>query len=128
MWVRDDGAKAVAVKVNEAVVMSADLQPFVRDGRTLVPARFISEALGAEVGWCGVEQKVTITKDNTEIILTIGSAVYTVNGSQRTLDVPAQLREGRTVVPLRLIAEIFGCEVEWDPGPRNRIDWIRITT
>jgi len=44
----------------------------------------------------------------------IGNSVFSVNGEQKTLDVPPQLVGGRTLVPVRAIAESFGAEVGWD--------------
>lgn len=90
-----------------------DVPPVIVEGRTLVPLRAIFEALGAEVGWDGNTQTVTATKATTEIKLIIGGQAYK-NGQLVTLDVPAKIVDGRTMVPLRFVSEAMGSQVDWD--------------
>jgi hypothetical protein len=96
-----------------------EAEPFINAeaGRTLVPLRFVSEALGAEVGWDPETRQVTITDDEQEIILTIGSTTVQVNGEKQTVDcAPEILAPGRTFVPLRFISETLEAEVTYDPS------------
>lgn len=88
--------------------------------RTLVPIRFMSEALGYTVSWNDVDQIVTIQKDGVTISMTIGSNVYTVNGIEKTMDTAAELSNDRTFVPIRFVAEALGANVGWD-GNTNRV-------
>ena len=88
--------------------------PVISDGRTLVPLRFIAESFGAEVAWDGASKTVSIDADGKKIELIIGSNKITVSGEEAELDVPAQVIEGRTVIPLRAVAEALGKEVFWD--------------
>ncbi|MCH5186999.1 MAG: copper amine oxidase N-terminal domain-containing protein [Oscillospiraceae bacterium] len=94
-------------------------KPVIVDGRTLVPLRAIFEAMGAEVDWDGESQKVTATRDGITINLNIGSNELVVNGETVELDVPAQLINNTTMVPVRAIAESFNCEVDWNDGARR---------
>lgn len=94
-------------------------KPVIVDGRTLVPLRAIFEAMGAEVNWDNNTQTVTATRNGTAISLAIGSDKLYVNGEERTLDVPAQLINGSTMVPVRAVAESFNCEVDWNDGARR---------
>ncbi|MCD5406729.1 MAG: copper amine oxidase N-terminal domain-containing protein [Desulfotomaculum sp.] len=55
-----------------------------------------------------------ITKDDIVISMDIGSEVYFINGVEKTLDVPPYVKDGRTMVPLRMIAEALGAKVEFD--------------
>jgi len=80
----------------------------------LVPIRTISEEMGAEVTYNDATKQVLIAKDDTEILLTIGSQEAYVNGEKIMLDVPAMIIEGRTMVPLRFISESMNATVEWD--------------
>lgn len=91
-----------------------DAAPFVKEGssRTLVPVRFVAEALGAEVIWSGKEQSVTI-KDNKEIILTIGKVNVTVDGIEQQIDC-APIKTNRTYVPIRFISETLGAKVSYN--------------
>ncbi len=88
--------------------------PFTENGRTLVPVRFISEAFGASVGWDDVSQTVSVQLDDKTISLVIGSNQMLVNGQAVTLDVPANTVNGRTLIPLRALAEALGKHVLWD--------------
>lgn len=88
--------------------------PFINDGRTLVPIRFISEAFGAEVNWNGDKREVTIKQDKNTIKMTIDSNSYTINRKSFELDVPATVTQDRTFVPLRAVAEALGKKVAWD--------------
>ena len=109
-----------------------DAPPFIvkNAGRTLVPVRFITEAFGAEVEWNGQERKVTIKKSPTEnhppllIEMWIGKKVVYVNLKKQTIDVaPLIIQPGRTMVPLRFIAETLGSSVSWD-GVKKEISII----
>ena len=91
-----------------------DVQPQLINNRTMVPLRAIFEALGATVDWNGDTQTVTSTKDKTTISLTINNPTMYVNGAAVTLDSPACLVGGRTLVPVRAISEAFGVEVKWE--------------
>ena len=91
-----------------------DVAPVIRNDRTMLPARFVAEALGASVEWNEAAQKVTITKENTVIEITIGSNIAFVNGMEVILDSPAFIENSRTYLPLRFIAENLGAEVEWN--------------
>jgi len=99
--------------------LTFDVPPQIIDGRTLVPLRAIFEALGAEVNWNEATQTITATKDTTTVVLTIGSTTATVSGRSVTLDVPPQVINGRTLVPLRFVAESFGVAVDWNGDTRT---------
>ncbi|WP_172633852.1 copper amine oxidase N-terminal domain-containing protein [Caldisericum exile] len=96
-----------------------DAPPFIDkiSNRTLVPVRFISEALGFDVLWDGIKKEVTIKnrENTTEIKLYINKTTATVNGKSIALDVaPVILPPGRTFVPIRFISETFKGTVYWD--------------
>jgi len=94
--------------------LAFDVPPVIEQGRTLVPLRAIFEALGAKVGWNSAARTVTATKDGVEMRLTLGQATAYRNGQPVTLDVPAKIVKGRTLVPLRFVSEALGCRVKWD--------------
>lgn len=91
-----------------------DVEPIVRNDRTMLPARFVAENLGATVEWNQDDQQVIIVKDDTKIVLTIGSSSASINGKQITLDSPAFVENDRTYTPVRFIAENLGAEVTWN--------------
>lgn len=94
--------------------LSFDQPPVIINGRTMVPLRAIFQALGAQVDWDGATRTVTATKGNTVIVLVIGSPTAFKDGRPVTLAQPALLMAGRTMVPLRFIAESLGAVVNWD--------------
>lgn len=114
----------ITVMVNGKDVVF-DQVPVVENGRTLVPLRAIFEAFDAEIEWDDATQTViaevctTMHKEDvTKVKLTIGSDIMNVidpSGETRnvTLDVPAKIINGRTLVPVRAISEAFGYDIEW---------------
>lgn len=90
------------------------VMPFIDNGRTMVPIRFISENLGAKVDWNQEQKKATITGEGIVIELVLGENQITVNGEKKDLDAPATLSGGRTFVPLRVISEALGKSIHWD--------------
>jgi hypothetical protein len=103
----------------DACPLRTDQAPVVISGRTLVPVRAVVETLGAVVEYSADTQTVFATRGPVSIALRIGSVVATVNCEDRTLDVPAQIMNGRTMVPLRFIGEILGAVVTWDQQTRT---------
>lgn len=91
-----------------------DTPPVIKDGRTLIPVRAISEGFEAKVVWNAEERTVTVTKGDKEMVLKVGSVVAYINGVETRLDVSAEILNGRTVIPLRFIIEGLGLRVEWD--------------
>ena len=97
-----------------------DAPPVAINGRTLLPIRYVAEPLGASVGWNAGEQKATVTLGSRVIELWIGNNRAVVDGVETQIDasnpdvVPMVLPPGRTMLPLRFVAEALGCDVGWD--------------
>lgn len=108
----------IMVKVNGKKV-KFDQPPIIQDGRTLVPVRATCEAMGINVEWWDTQQKVVLTKGNTQVVLQIGNQNFTTNqNGECWLDVPPQIINGRTLLPIRAVAEQFGYNVEWNGSSR----------
>ncbi|MBQ9932186.1 MAG: hypothetical protein IJO79_07515 [Firmicutes bacterium] len=88
--------------------------PYIKNRRTMVPLRYISESLGADVFWDNDTRTATVKKDDKVIQVPIGADHYLVNGVKYTQDAPAEIVERRTFVPIRCIAEALACDVEWE--------------
>ena len=101
------------------VVSVLDAPPFITNGRTMVPLRFISESLGAQVDWNALTRTVTVQGGGNTIILTVGVSTATVNGQARSLEAPPQIVGGRTFVPLRFINESLGAQVNYNSTTRS---------
>jgi len=95
-------------------VVQLDAAPEIKDGRTFLPLRAIAEAFGAQVEWNADTQGITVTLGSNTIGLQIGNNTAVVNGNVISI-VPPYIKNGRTMVPLRVIAEGLGATVEWDP-------------
>ena len=108
----------VTVNMNGAE-MQFDVAPIIENDRTLIPIRGLLETLGAKVEWDHDNYNAIADKDGVRVVLPIGSSTAYVNGEARTLDVPAELRNGRTMVPLRFILQSFGIEIEWEQETRT---------
>lgn len=105
-------AGAVDLYVDNDLI-ETDTPPTIVDGRTLVPVRAIFEAIGATVTWDSATRTATGVRDDVVVTIQIDNATAYVNGEARTLDVPAQIINNRTMVPARFISEAMGCEVTW---------------
>jgi len=96
-----------------------DQPPIIKSGRTLVPLRAIFEALQAVVDYNPTTKTITAKKGNTTVTLTIGSKSATINGTSVTLDVEAQIINGRTLVPVRFVSEALGEDISYDPTKKQ---------
>ena len=111
-------AQAAPKVVLDGKTLTFDTAPVEEQGRILVPLRIIFEALGATVGWDEATQTVTAQKDGVEIKLVIGGQAYK-NNQAVSLDVPAKVVDGRTLVPIRFVSEALGATVGWENGVVN---------
>lgn len=112
-FVKQKELPIIQVVVNDKKIVF-DQNPIIIQNRTLVPLRAIFEELGAEVNWDGDTRTVTSTKGQTTISMSVGKTEMYKNGDLITLDVVPQLLGGRTLVPVRAVAEGFDCKVDWD--------------
>lgn len=110
----------------DGTIVETDVPPFIdENGRTMVPVRFVSEALGCVVGWNAEEQRVRITRTGIAVDLYIGQKTAHIKGididgtETKEMDTTAVLKAGRTMVPLRFLAETFGLKVDWKEEQRT---------
>ena len=97
--------------INDTIVTIPDAAPYIANSRTYVPFRALGEAIGADVVWDNDARTVTYTLDGNEIVMTIGSTTYTVNGVEKTMDMAPEITGERTYVPIRFIGEALGFKV-----------------
>jgi len=109
-----------------------DVNPEIIDGRTMVPLRKIFEEIGANVKWDDETKTVSARKSSKTISLTIDSNELKIDKGDTdtdgnavvenvTIEVPAQIVSGRTLVPARAISESFGLNVNWDSDKKKVI-------
>ena len=108
--------------VVDGKVIASEPKPIIENDRTLVPIRFALEELGAEFEWSPKERTVTITKDDVNVHLRIDSQLvsYDKDGKNHIItDVAPKIIDDRTFVPIRLISNIFGLNIDWDNNSRT---------
>ena len=128
----------IHVTIDGVPVNFPDQTPVIVDGRTLVPVRGVFEDLGFDVSWnentrmATLRRIVSISGDSSdvpvrfteEIFITIGSDAFQYNSTlintpqNHVLDVPAQIINGRTMLPIRAVLESVGYSVEWNTFTR----------
>jgi len=94
--------------------VTLDYPPYIKNGRTFVPVRFITEAFGATIEWEAKSQMIYITLGDMTILMQIGNNTVFVNGKSYLLDAAPEIRNSRTFVPIRFIAETFESSIDWD--------------
>lgn len=99
--------------------LSFDVPPMIINDRTLVPVRAIFEAMGADVTWDAEERTVEGFGDGIYVSMRIDETEVSVNSVITAIDVPAQVYNDRTLVPLRVVSECLGATVEWDGSTRT---------
>jgi hypothetical protein len=108
------GNPKIIVNGAEQVIDESGTVPVLQNGRTLLPVRAVVEAMNGSVEWDGATETVTLTCEGNVIRLTIGSGTAYLNGNMETLDTVPVLINGRTMLPIRFIAEGFGYDVVWN--------------
>lgn len=109
-------AATTQIKIDDVVVKS-DTAPEQKNNRTMVPLRVISENLGAQVHW--QDSQITLAMDQTTIKLNLNNRTVIKNGEKEQLDVQPYMKNNRTYVPIRFIAETFGSQVHYNQGTVN---------
>jgi len=93
--------------------------PLIKDGRTLVPIRAIIEAMGGSVGWDPGQGKVSLNAFGHDIAMWIDSKAIQVDGAANSMDVPPQIINERTMLPVRFVVENVGCQIVWIASTRE---------
>lgn len=111
----------VNVLLNYNYIEFPDVTPQNIEGRILVPIKTISEEMGAEVLYDHGTRVVTIIDGEKTILLNIGETTAYINGIENELDVPANVIDGRTMVPIRFVSESMDAVVDWDGDTKTVI-------
>lgn len=107
-----DGPKVVCRAPGQSGdYLSSKVQPFIENGRMMVPLRTVSETLGFKVQWDAQNKKVTVSNQGKTVILAINSCVAMVNGISCKMDAPARIISSHTFVPIRFMSDNLGYNV-----------------
>ncbi|MEQ8201112.1 MAG: copper amine oxidase N-terminal domain-containing protein [Syntrophomonadaceae bacterium] len=99
-----------------------DVAPYIRNGRTYMPIRYVAYAMGltdADIVWDEATRTVILTKEQTRVTLIIGSRNIYINGSPMLMDVPPEITNSRTCLPIAWVARAFGYNAVWDAWART---------
>ncbi|MFM9413317.1 N-acetylmuramoyl-L-alanine amidase [Peptococcus simiae] len=113
-----EAAPAPSIIVNGSKI-ETDVPPVIQNGRTLVPIRFVSSALGASVEWTQANQTATVQLGQNNLAFPYGRQVYYLNGQAKGIDVNIQLINNRIMIPLRVAGESLGQNIWWDNATRT---------
>ena len=108
-----------------------DAAPFIENGRTFVPVRYLGYALGLaekDVSWDNEEQKAALKRGGTVLEMTIGVPEVVTNGQAKAIDVAPILKSEpawRTYLPARFVAEGLGYKVDWDGSLGLVVCWLK---
>ncbi len=104
--------------------VTIDVAPQIIEGRSLLPIKWVAEPLGADVSWNAVDRKVTISLNGMILELWVGKSQARVNGALVAIDttngkVVPVIVSGRTMLPVRFVAEQLGADVQWEQATKT---------
>lgn len=111
----------VFTKVNKNVTTThqMDVAAYVKNGRVMLPLRYVAEALGLQVSWVPQTKTVIIWDLTQRVEIPIKSNKMIVNGVTYTSDVKPEIKNSRTMLPIANVARalglIDGSDIIWDP-------------
>lgn len=110
---------SISILVNNSKIYS-DVEPFISNGTTYVPLRFIGEALKTDnISWNEESQSVTIKKENDTLIFFINKNYAFINNIRTSINGIPVIKNNRTFVPLRIISENLNATVNWNETSRT---------
>ncbi len=116
------GSKTMIVNEKKTTM---DVEPITMFERTVLPIRYVVEALGGTLGYEVHSKAITIELDSIRIEMQLKNPTATVNGVQKQIDpddprvMPISVPPGRTMIPVRFVAENLGCQVDWEPHSKT---------
>jgi len=113
------GNPIITVGGKELAIDDESSVPVIIDGRTLLPVRAVFENIGGSVLWDEETRAVLLARKDVIITLSIGSESAFLNQEQHLLDVSPVIIGGRTMLPIRFIAESFGFDVSWNDNDKT---------
>ncbi|KAE9636140.1 hypothetical protein GND95_03165 [Defluviitalea raffinosedens] len=105
----------------EGETVTADVAPYIKDGRTMLPVKYVAYALGIDpsnIKWDQATKTVTILGDRV-VQVKIGSKDLVVNGAVLTMDTAAEVKDGRTFLPISWVASALNVPYSWDDATKT---------
>ena len=92
-----------------------DAKPFIQDGRTMIPIRYVAESLGMKVMWNKQSKIVTLQDEERKVEIVTNGKKIVVNGKEYVSDVAPVIENGRTYLSISNIGKVSGAKVTWNP-------------
>lgn len=106
------GSNQALISGNEVTVEAV---PYIENATTMIPLRFFSEnVLKANVQWTAATNQIDIYDRIQSLTIYLNDNTVVSEGDSYEMPMPATVKQGRTYLPLRLIAELFDCTVHYD--------------
>ena len=106
----------------DGVEQTMDVAPYIKEGRTYLPVRYVANALGVDnnnIMWDSASGTATLIKGDKVVQVVVGSKNMVINGATIAMDAAPEIKDGRTMLPFRWIAWAFGANVEWDAATQT---------
>lgn len=120
----DENADSITLQIGNPIMTAdneeteidegRDTVPVIVEGRTLLPIRAVIETMGGTVDWDNEQQTTVLLYGDNKVELQINSNIAYLNGEEKELDAVPVIINGRTMLPIRFIAESFGFNVDWN--------------
>ncbi len=115
------GDSEIKIKIDGSCIDLPDAKPYMNnDYRTMVPVRFVTEALGCEVKWNSLLHEVTINNSGNVVKFKTGENKAYINENEIVFDTKSTVKKNRTFIPLRFLSESLNYIVDWD-GNKNTV-------
>lgn len=103
------GSKDYEVIIGDVVTKGKmDVEPYIKEGRTMLPIRYVAEALGFDVEWDNPNRTVILTDKEYKIEIPVDTNKIIVNGKTYESDVKPEIVNDRTMLPIANIARALG--------------------
>lgn len=127
------GSKDLEKYLNEdKTIIKMDIAPYIKDGRTMIPIRYLAEALEMKVTWDKETRTVLLEDAKFKIEIPVDTNIIKVNGEETESDVKPELKEGRTMLPIANVARALGLkdgeDIFWDPVEKKVTIKRKLTT
>ena len=96
-----------------------DAAPYIKNGRTFLPVRFVAESLGASVAWDAATSTATLSSEEGVIVVRTHDKMMLVNGNRVEMDAAPEIANNRMMLPIRPIAELLNCTVDWNKNTKK---------
>jgi hypothetical protein len=116
-----DTEKKIEVILDGEALIFSDQEPTIIKDRVMIPARVLAETWGIGIDWDSKKRRIDLNYLENHLRFDINNDEVLINGNKVDMNTAMIIREGRILIPLRLVSEAFGAEVSWDSENRRVI-------